>query len=304
MPTFRTHSTTALQEDAVMKQALSLLKPTSKSLVMKLLQEAGFDVSEWKKMKGGARKAASNPKFCYNWSFEQPGEAVALCLWHEGLKKQGNKVVFRLRPKRPRSSRRAADMERHISVAYAQQLPLRVMVVDGDVAKAKVQFRSLDPVAWAVAEYSAVTGSALLVRGNTPAVPAIAPPDFEMSFFEGVQKQRYIYHRSREAGARREKLQEAMKQNGGKLICEVPQCGFDFQHRYGAIGLGYAQVHHLQPLSKFPKQGRKVLLKHLAVVCANCHAMIHAGGRCRPLNGLIQNFRVNAGRRTGKSTLG
>ena len=29
--------------------------------------------------------------------------------------------------------------------------------------------------------------------------------------------------------------------------------------------------------------GREVKLKDLAVVCANCHAMIHIGGKCRPL---------------------
>ncbi|WP_422110022.1 hypothetical protein [Bradyrhizobium elkanii] len=41
------------------------------------------------------------------------------------------------------------------------------------------------------------------------------------------------------------------------------------------------------PLHKAPKEGRQVLLKDLAIVCANCHAMIHTGGQCRPLEGLI-----------------
>ncbi|MBR1157582.1 HNH endonuclease [Bradyrhizobium elkanii] len=48
-----------------------------------------------------------------------------------------------------------------------------------------------------------------------------------------------------------------------------------------------AAVHHLIPLHKAPKEGRQVLLKDLAIVCANCHAMIHTGGQCRPLEGLI-----------------
>jgi 5-methylcytosine-specific restriction enzyme A len=64
----------------------------------------------------------------------------------------------------------------------------------------------------------------------------------------------------------------------GKLICEVPNCGFDFKKRYGAIGDGYAQVHHLVPLKNAPFDGRKIFLKDLAVVCANCHVMIHRGG--------------------------
>jgi 5-methylcytosine-specific restriction protein A len=41
------------------------------------------------------------------------------------------------------------------------------------------------------------------------------------------------------------------------------------------------------PLNKAPKEGRKIFLKDLAIVCANCHAMIHRNGECRPLEGLI-----------------
>jgi 5-methylcytosine-specific restriction protein A len=83
---------------------------------------------------------------------------------------------------------------------------------------------------------------------------------------------------------RREKIAESVAKHG-RLFCEVPKCGFDFEKRYGALGRGYAQVHHLTPLNKAPKGGRKVLLSDLAIVCANCHAMIHAGGECRPLQG-------------------
>ena len=69
------------------------LKPTEKPRVMDLLHNIGVDVSMWADMKGGARKAASNPKYCYNWSYEQPGEFVAVCLWYPGLKIEGGKVV-------------------------------------------------------------------------------------------------------------------------------------------------------------------------------------------------------------------
>jgi hypothetical protein len=54
------------------------LKPTKKLLVMHLLGEAGFDVSGWANYRG--KHATSNPK-SYNWSFEQAGEKIALCLW-------------------------------------------------------------------------------------------------------------------------------------------------------------------------------------------------------------------------------
>ena len=73
----------------------------------------------------------------------------------------------------------------------------------------------------------------------------------------------------------------------GKLICEVPKCGFDFAKRYGRIGIGYVQVHHLRPLSSAPAKGMSKKPSDLAIVCANCHAMIHRGGECRKLKSLI-----------------
>ena len=56
---------------------LDELKPIRKLLVMNLLREIGVDVSQWKNYKGA--HASANPKYCYNWSFEQPGEVVVVC---------------------------------------------------------------------------------------------------------------------------------------------------------------------------------------------------------------------------------
>lgn len=78
-----------------------------------------------------------------------------------------------------------------------------------------------------------------------------------------------------------------MKDNGGRLVCEVPGCAFDFYQRYGEIGSGYAHVHHLEPLSRAGKRGAKTKLDSIAIVCANCHAMIHRDGQCREMGALI-----------------
>ncbi|HYT71491.1 MAG TPA: HNH endonuclease, partial [Gemmatimonadales bacterium] len=56
--------------------------------------------------------------------------------------------------------------------------------------------------------------------------------------------------------------------------CEV--CGFDFLHRYGSIGDGFAEVHHKVPLGRALGE-RKTKLNDLAVVCSNCHRMLHRG---------------------------
>lgn len=111
--------------------------------------------------------------------------------------------------------------------------------------------------------------------------------DFESDGFEGIMKRRFVAHRSRENRLRHEKIRDALIRNKGKLVCEVPRCGFDFEKRYGTVGAGYAHVHHRKQLSSVPITGVRTRLSDLAVVCANCHAMIHKGGECRSLKGLI-----------------
>lgn len=58
----------------------------------------------------------------------------------------------------------------------------------------------------------------------------------------------------------------------GTLSCEV--CAFDFGVAYGALGLGYIEVHHLRPVHQL-KPGSKTKLNDLALLCANCHRMAH-----------------------------
>jgi 5-methylcytosine-specific restriction enzyme A len=114
-----------------------------------------------------------------------------------------------------------------------------------------------------------------------------AVEDDAVRALEGEERLVMVLHRSRERALREAKLATARREApDGRLRCEVPGCGFDFHERYGAIGEGYAQVHHLQPLADLdgPKE---MTLADLAVVCANCHAMIHRGGRCSPLIELI-----------------
>ncbi len=65
----------------------------------------------------------------------------------------------------------------------------------------------------------------------------------------------------------------AAKQGNG-LICEA--CGFDFAIHYGARGVGFIECHHTRPLHTL-RPGEKTRLLDLALVCANCHRMIHAG---------------------------
>lgn len=71
-------------------------------------------------------------------------------------------------------------------------------------------------------------------------------------------------------------LAKKVKQKKG-CTCEV--CGLAFDRLYGAIGSGYIEAHHLRPLSSL--KGTKVAMDpktDFAVLCANCHRMVHRSG--------------------------
>ena len=56
--------------------------------------------------------------------------------------------------------------------------------------------------------------------------------------------------------------------------CQV--CGFRFDEVYGKWGCDFGEVHHMQELSTAPAEGLEVdPVRDMAVVCSNCHRMIH-----------------------------
>jgi hypothetical protein len=119
--------------------------------------------------------------------------------------------------------------------------------------------------------------------------------DEEFAAFEGASRWAFVLHRKRESRLRAAKIAETIAASPDhRLHCEVPGCGFDFEHIYGENGRGYAEVHHLQPLSN--NEGLELTtLRDLAVVCANCHRMIHRGGENRSLHDLVRRDASTAG---------
>jgi 5-methylcytosine-specific restriction protein A len=81
-------------------------------------------------------------------------------------------------------------------------------------------------------------------------------------------------HRRRE---RSRKLVEQRKLKAleelGRLRCEA--CSFDFEERYGSRGKGFIEAHHTKPVETLV-EGSKTKLEDLALLCANCHRMVHA----------------------------
>lgn len=58
----------------------------------------------------------------------------------------------------------------------------------------------------------------------------------------------------------------------GRLFCEV--CGFDFSEKYGKLGENFIEAHHTKPVSTMA-DGEKTKIEDIAMVCSNCHSMIH-----------------------------
>jgi 5-methylcytosine-specific restriction protein A len=108
----------------------------------------------------------------------------------------------------------------------------------------------------------------LINNGDTQRLPDVDLPE---SATEG--NPRLVAHLRRERSSAIIKAKKnSVKNLTGKLCCEA--CGFDFNETYGEHGADFCEVHHLLPLSKSDGVV-KTKLEDLAIVCSNCHRIIH-----------------------------
>jgi 5-methylcytosine-specific restriction enzyme A len=82
-----------------------------------------------------------------------------------------------------------------------------------------------------------------------------------------------MHHRRERNGKLVEKAKSERMAKTGKLCCEG--CGFDFSKVYGLRGVGFIEAHHRIPLHEADVKGRNTKISDLALLCANCHRMIH-----------------------------
>ena len=78
-------------------------------------------------------------------------------------------------------------------------------------------------------------------------------------------------HRAVEYRIRNEKI-VCDKKKRSDYKCEC--CSFDFGKVYGELGRNFIECHHIKPLAA-SKSGAEIGLKDLAVLCSNCHRIIH-----------------------------
>lgn len=93
----------------------------------------------------------------------------------------------------------------------------------------------------------------------------------KLEFREG--KTLYKLHKYKERNSKlvlAKKTQHLKKY--GALDCEA--CTFNFQVKYGDLGMGFIECHHQVPLNQYDGV-QETKLSDLVLVCSNCHRMLH-----------------------------
>ncbi|WP_433314985.1 HNH endonuclease [Micromonospora chersina] len=122
-------------------------------------------------------------------------------------------------------------------------------------------------------EMRALAAAIRAALANSDETPPPMVPDLDLadlSIEEGGVLLRAHLRRERSPKLRRDKIADA-KSRGQAIACEA--CGFDFFRTYGPRGLDYIECHHRLPLHVSGKTRNR--MEDLALICSNCHRMIH-----------------------------
>lgn len=124
-------------------------------------------------------------------------------------------------------------------------------------------------------------------------------PDNTLEFIETVEdltvySEGRLILRIREERQRSQALvdsaKRAFKAKHKRLYCEV--CGFDFGTFYGDdLADGYIEAHHTKPISDSNEEV-STTIDGLAMLCANCHRMIHRQPQPLTIDELRQRIKV------------
>jgi predicted HNH restriction endonuclease len=111
-------------------------------------------------------------------------------------------------------------------------------------------------------------------------------------------KEKYKIHKSKERnGSAPIDAKKVRLANTGKLECEV--CTTDFKAVYGDLGFGFIEAHHTIPVSKMPTN-HETIISELALVCSNCHKMLHRGESLLSIDALKDMIKIQQGTQTDK----
>jgi len=258
---------------------------------MDLVSEAGIDVSDWANFKGGAGKAASNPKYCYEWSYENTNKSIiVLNLWYEDFEYLSGSIVQKLNMREVAKnvttspqSRRAIKMDFSLQKAARLDWPLRVIICDGAQYEQKTgrvksiaETRLLDSELWYVQSYDSDSGDCLLIRSHPAPKYVDQFQHVELPEGEGKRKEVIGMVFQRDPKVRNYVLARA------KGLCEW--CGAKgFETRSGSI---YLETHHIQPLSESGSD----TISNVIALCPSHHREAHFGKNAASLKKELLKF--------------
>lgn len=256
------------------------IRPSKRLLVFDLVEEAGLDMTDWIASSNDPRGPKANPKYCYEWSFVEPGKVVILNLWHESMTDDGQSVTesgnFRADAEKHRGPKgnakwfqRGVKLDKALQTALRDNLPIRVIINSGERRKpsgkkaSRVLARQLDPKPWTIAEYDWSSGAHVLHRG-------IIDREF-VDQFDIQQVEKSAPNKREQTGSvyvRDPKVRDEVKQRA-RGRCEY--CGeLGFAMESGAL---YLETHHIEPLS----EGGEDSSRNVIALCPKHHRMAHFG---------------------------
>lgn len=258
------------------------LRPATRNRIIDLVGAAGVDTSEWADFKGGADKAATNPKFCYEWAFIEADKLVVLNLWYASMQERDGEIFqdlnqrevaarYAVSPRKPAWERRSLRMDTALQAAVRGALPVRVVVCDGTMrdiddsesGPSRVERRMLDPKPWAVTSYDWATGACTVTR-DREAVSLVDQFSLRSSISEEPDR-REVHGKAFVRSA--EVRNQALFRAGGR--CDwCSQMGFATTD-----GRVFLETHHVIPLA----EGGKDTLENVVALCPNHHREAHYG---------------------------
>jgi hypothetical protein len=254
---------------------LSDIRPLTRRLVYDLAQEAGFDTSDWLASSNDSLRPKANPKYCYEWAYEEPGKLIVLNLWHEEMAEEDGRIVQRgnMRSEagahreaggRQQWINRALRFDGALQSALRGGLPVRVIVLTRTAEKAdpakpsRVAFRALDDEPWTITNYDWISGEYELTRG----LPYVDQFDITEAVGSTVERHEFSGSAFARDGAVRDRV---LRRARGR--CEL--CG-----ELGFVTFGgrlYLETHHVVPLC----EGGADEDWNVVAICAHDHRRAH-----------------------------
>jgi predicted HNH restriction endonuclease len=131
-------------------------------------------------------------------------------------------------------------------------------------------------------------GYRILDRKTGTKKSKIVTEDEESNFPEGKEKFKEHRYLERDSSISK-KAKELRLDQVGELRCDA--CHFSFSDTYGEHGAGFIEAHHTTPVNELCGN-RKTRIEEIALVCSNCHRMLHSGSSLlsiEELQAIIEN---------------